>query len=436
MAVDLGNVAQLHRHAQYTVDDAAISGADLLQQGTDTLTQVVAATEGYINENWRTQPSSAWNTCPSIPSGFAAPAGLGENCITFNGTATAINVMIPPQSVPFSVARLGGFTSGGVEAQATAVIVPGTSPCALCLLGPSGLTLNDIGGGSFAVTDTYGNAGITANSTGTPAAQINSNNGTITAPQINLVGTYSQKKPGGFTPTPTTGVSPVPDPLGNVPAPTPATTAIPSASYSCTTACGTLPAGIYGNISLGGNGSLTLPPGTYSSINVIGGSTLTLETGDYFITGPFSVGGTGGASVQNAGGVMMYFTCSSGSTVVACTSPGSPGGSLSLSGTGLLDIEPQTTGPYAGLTVFYDRNDNSGMTLSGTPNLTVSGTIYAKDAALTLSGTVQPTTINSLIIVNSAQINGNGNLTVNYNATQNIAPPGAPYLCSTTANNC
>jgi hypothetical protein len=436
MAVDLGNVAQLHRHAQVTVDDAAISGADLLEQGTDTLTQVVTATEGYVNENWRTQPASAWDTCPSIPSGFAAPAGLGENCITFNGTASAINVMLPPQSVPFSVARLGGFTSGGVEAQATAVIVPGTSPCALCLLGPAGLTLNDIGGGSFNVTDTSGNAGITANSTGTPAAQINSNNGTITAPQINLVGSYAQKKPGGFTPTPTTGVSPVPDPLGNVPAPTPATPAIPTASYSCTSACGTLPAGIYGNISLGGNGSLTLPPGTYSGISVIGGSTLTLETGDYFITGPFSVGGTGGASVQNAGGVMMYFTCSSGSMVVACASGGQTGGSLSLSGTGLLDIEPQTTGPYAGLTVFYDRNNNAGMQLSGTPNLTVSGTIYAKDAALSLSGTVQPTTINSLIIVNSASINGNGNLTVNYNATQNIAPPGAPYLCSNTANNC
>jgi hypothetical protein len=38
--------------------------------------------------------------------------------------------------------------------------------------------------------------------------------------------------------------------------------------------------------------------------------------------------------------------------------------------------------------------------------------------------------------VSSASINGNGNLTVNYDATQNIRPPGVPYLCSTTANNC
>jgi hypothetical protein len=438
MAVDLGNVAQLHRHAQVTVDDAAISGAELLERGTDTLTQVVTATEGYVDENYRTLPSSAWNTCPTPPSGFGAPSGLSENCITFNGTASAINVVLPPQPVPFSVARLGGFTSGAVEAQATAVIQPGTAPCALCLLGTAGLTLNDIGGGSFTVTDTSGNAGITANSTGTPDATINSNNGTITAPQINLVGTYSEKKPGEFTPTPTTGVSPVPDPLGNVPVPTPATTAIPTATYSCTSACGLLPSGTYGNISLGGNGSLTIPPGTYSGISVIGGATLTLETGNYFITGPFTVGGTGGASVQEAGGVMLYFTCSSGSppTIAACAAGGQAGGSLSLGGTGELDLQPQSTGPYAGLTVFYDRNNNAGMTLNGTPNLTVEGTIYAKDSALSLSGTPQPTTINSLIIVSSAQINGNGNLTVNYNATQNIAPPGVPYLCSTTANNC
>ncbi len=157
MAIDVGNLAQLHRHGEYTVDDAAISGADLLQQGTDSLTQIVGVTEGYIDENWRNLPSSAWDTCPDIPSGFSAPSGSLENCVTFNGTSTAtasaINVEMPPQSVPFTLAQLGGFTSGTVEASASAVIEPGTAPCALCVLGPSGLTLNDTGSGSFNVSD-------------------------------------------------------------------------------------------------------------------------------------------------------------------------------------------------------------------------------------------------------------------------------------------
>jgi hypothetical protein len=434
MAVDLGNLAQLHRHAQYTVDNAAISGADLLEQGTDTLAQVVTATEGYVNENWGNLPSSAWDTCPAIPSGFTAPSGLGENCITFNGTATAISVEFPPRPVPFTLARLGGFTSGTVGAQATAVLVPGTAPCALCLLGPAGLTLSDTGTGTFTVTDTTGNAGITVNSSGTPAAQINSNSGTIVAPQIGVVGTYQQKKTGSFQPTPQTGVAAVPDPLGNLPAPTPATTTIPSASYSCTSACGTLPAGTYGNISLGGNGSLTIPPGNYSGISVIGSATLTLESGSYFITGPFSVGGTGGASIQEDGGVLLYFTCSSGGQIVACAGGGQSGGSISLTGTGDMNLAPQTTGPYAGLTVFYDRNDNAGITLSGTPGLQFSGTVYAKDSTLALNGT--GATLASYIIVNSATISGSGSIGVNYDASQNIAPPGVPYLCSTTANNC
>jgi hypothetical protein len=82
----------------------------------------------------------------------------------------------------------------------------------------------------------------------------------------------------------------------------------------------------------------------------------------------------------------------------------------------------------------YDRNDDAGMSASGTPGLTFSGTVYAKDAALALNGTGG--TISSMIIVNSAAVSGTGSITVNYDASQNIAPPGAPYLCSTTANNC
>jgi hypothetical protein len=216
--------------------------------------------------------------------------------------------------------------------------------------------------------------------------------------------------------------------------PTPATTTIPSASYSCNSACGILPSGTYGSISLGGGGSLTLPPGNYSSIGVIGSSVLTLESGTYFITGAFTVGGTGGASVQEAGGVLLYFPCSSGNQIVACASGGQSGGSLSLSGTGNLTLAPQTTGTYAGLTVFYDRNNNAPMTLSGTPGVLFSGTVYAKSSDLALNG--NGPALASYIIVNSATISGTGSIGVNYDATQNIAPPGAPYLCSTTANNC
>jgi Flp pilus assembly protein TadG len=439
LAVDLGNIAQLHRHAETTVDDAAISGADLVEQGTDTLTQVVTATEGYIDENWSNLPSSAWDTCPNIPTGFSAPSGSDETCVTFNGTSTAntsaVSVEIPPQSVPFTVARLGGFTSGTVEASAEAVIEPGISPCALCVLGPAGLTLDDTGTGTFSVTDSAGslNAGIIVNSTGTPAATINGS-GTISAPQIGVAGTATSKNSGTYDPTPVTGVTPVPDPLGDLPAPTPSTATIPAGSFSCTSACGTLPSGTYGSVSLGGGGSLILPPGNYSSISVIGSSTLTLETGNYFITGSFSVGGTGGASVDESGGVMLYFTCGSGNQIVACASGGQAGGSLSLAGTGSLTLSPQTTGPYANLTVFYDRNNNAPINLSGTPGLSFTGTVYAKDSALSLNGT--GTTLSSMFIVNSATISGNGTIGVNYNSTQNAAPPGVPYLCSTAANNC
>jgi hypothetical protein len=74
------------------------------------------------------------------------------------------------------------------------------------------------------------------------------------------------------------------------------------------------------------------------------------------------------------------------------------------------------------------------MSISGTPGLSLAGTIYAKDSALSLNGTGN--TLESMIVVNSASISGNGSIAVNYNASENVSLPGTPYLCSTTANNC
>jgi hypothetical protein len=301
------------------------------------------------------------------------------------------------------------------------------------LLGPAGLTLSLNGSGSFTVTDSVGSgeAGIAVNSPATPAAKIIGGSGTITAPQIGVVGTSSGR---GFNPPPVP-IQPVQDPLGYLSEPTPSPATIPSLTYTNTgTNGGILPAGIYGNISLSGGATLTIPPGNYNSISVGGNAALTLETGSYFITGPFTVGGTGGTVDQSGTGVLLYFTCSSGNQVVACAGGGQSGGSLALSGTGSVNLYPQTTGPYANLTVFYDRNNNAPMSISGTPGMALQGTIYAKDSALSLNGTGN--TLESMIIVNSAAISGTGSIAVNYNASQNASLPGTPYLCSTTANNC
>jgi hypothetical protein len=45
-------------------------------------------------------------------------------------------------------------------------------------------------------------------------------------------------------------------------------------------------------------------------------------------------------------------------------------------------------------------------------------------------------TLAAMIVVNSATVTGSGSIGVNYNVSQNVTPPGTPYLCSTTANNC
>ena len=46
-----------------------------------------------------------------------------------------------------------------------------------------------------------------------------------------------------------------------------------------------------------------------------------------------------------------------------------------------------TSGPYAGITVFQDRSSTTGATMSGSGNMSNTGTFYFPDATLTLSGT-------------------------------------------------
>ena len=51
LAVDLGNVAQTHQNAQDAADSAAVSGAQLLSDSTETLPKIVTAVEEYVQAN-------------------------------------------------------------------------------------------------------------------------------------------------------------------------------------------------------------------------------------------------------------------------------------------------------------------------------------------------------------------------------------------------
>ena len=120
-------------------------------------------------------------------------------------------------------------------------------------------------------------------------------------------------------------------------------------------------------------GSSSITPRVYSQIMVGSGSALTLSAGVYVLTGPISMSG---GSITGTG-VMVYLACSGYPT--ACPAATS-GAAIALTG-GALNLSPPTSGTYAGMTVFADRNNIAPVALAAA-TLTVTGTWYTIGMAL------------------------------------------------------
>jgi sugar lactone lactonase YvrE len=155
----------------------------------------------------------------------------------------------------------------------------------------------------------------------------------------------------------------------------------------------------YGSVNLS-KGSQTICPGIYSQIKVSGNASLTLNAGTYIIEG----GGltvTGNASI-NGSGVMIY---NGGSSY-----PGGGGtfGGITLSGNGSFNLSAQTSGTYAGVLVFQSLQNTRALSFSGNAMAGTTGTIYAASALLSMSGNAQLT---NPLIVGSLNLSGNVALT-------------------------
>jgi len=156
---------------------------------------------------------------------------------------------------------------------------------------------------------------------------------------------------GTITPAPVTG-SAVADPHAAAPAPSVAGSAV---AYTAPT------------------GTPSITPGVYSQIDVGTGAVLTLAAGVYVLTGPIDMSG---GSISGSG-VMIYLACS---VYPAPCPAGTSGAAFDITG-GSLNLSPPTSGTYAGMTVFADRN-NVAPNAVGSATVTVTGTWYTIGMAL------------------------------------------------------
>ncbi len=389
LAVDIALAELQQFRAQNAADAAALAGAaDLAGQAQSsalTDAQHYAAVNGFT--------TGVNNVTVSV----ASPPTDSQ---LHNGDPDAIEVTIT-QQVPTMFMRALGIASTTVAVRAIAATAAG-APCAVCVLSPTATgALSGNGNGSLTVTG----AGVDVDSTSASAATLNGN-GSVDATGIGIVGGYSTTGNASFSPVPATGILPVPDPLAGVPPP-----AVTGSNL--------------GSIHVSANRAETIGPGIYTDFTISGNGSLTLEPGTYVITGTVSISGNG----QLLGnGVTLYFTCSAYSSTDNAPCQGQAGGSLDLSGNGTYSVTAPTSGTYQGLAVFYDRGNTATLALSGNGSDDFTGTIYAKSAAATLSGNGGTEQVDALVIVNTLTMNGNGGVSIDYQAAENYSVRQRPAL--------
>src|SRR5262249_31293393 len=156
-----------------------------------------------------------------------------------SGTATGSHIFAGPGA--FTIVLTVTDKDGGAASETFVVNV-----------NPSIFILNPTASGALSVS---GNASINlpgvveVDSNSSSAIQI-SGNASITAARIDVVGKVSANGKPTLSPAPHTGISPIPDPLSTLAAPTSGTDR--------------------GSVNLGGNTALTINPGIYSQITVSG----------------------------------------------------------------------------------------------------------------------------------------------------------------------
>jgi hypothetical protein len=207
-----------------------------------------------------------------------------------------------------------------------------------------------------------------------------------------VVGGSAATSSGGFTPTPDTRVGPLPDPLAELPTPDQLESLLDRASVTV------------------GSADQRIDPGVYDTIAVTGGGDLTMDPGIYVVTGALTL--SAGSLLGN--GVTIYLAC-----------PGYPapcsgaGAGFSQTGSGQYLATPPITGPYQGLALFSDRANTAPLSFTGSAASTFTGTIYARQAAMSLTSGGVLLQLDSLIVVRTLELSSSAEVLLSFIPTNN-----------------
>jgi hypothetical protein len=396
LVLDTAFVRMTNQELQAAADAAALAGAHKLpadgastlhplsrQAAIDTaLANVAAGGAVQLAANSANSPTGdivvgSWNRY----LGAFTPTSVEPDAVKVVARRTSGSV---GGQVPLLFGGWFGTAEAAIERSAIAHLASGSEAVVL-ILDPNMARAFDLRGNAELSAPFNG---IQVNSTNPCALYLNGQPDIprLRAGSVNVVGNYCIPN-GSVQPTPVPNSPPIPDPLAGVPEPTTAG----MTNYGSITGPGTYSAGHY--------------PG---GINFNGGVAF-LNPGIYYIGGP-GIDLTGSALVQG-NGVMLFLA----ETSRIRTSGSGPG----------LDIGGPTSGTYAGICIFYDRDNTTTCSISGGGVFDVRGTMYMKSGHLEMDGDVDRRI--GRIIFNSQQLRGNGRYII---TGEGVRPTGPryPYL--------
>ena len=339
-----------------------------LQGGADQAAYAASynATYGVSTQKNEGKALAAANGFVDGQGGVAVAINIPPLTGSYTTTSNAIEAIITQPQTSF---LRGVVSNGPVTASGRAVVAPVTGPTCVMALTPSGYGISLVGAGSIGATNcdvfddsvsssancdvgVIGVAAITAYDVlfGQPAC-----------PGLAVVASDNFKAP----------AAPSPDPY--------AAYTMPAATQPC------MDTGI--NLL---NSAVTLSkPGTYCGFTTIGAVTLNLGApGVYIFSSSINVTGT--------------FSLSGGSNNTTVVMSGTS--TLTVTGAMSVNLHCLTTGPTAGIALWFDKSTGEPFTMTAASYLSIIGALYAPSSAVTLVGAED--TICTQLIVSSLNVTG------------------------------
>ncbi len=381
------------RQAQNAADFAAIAGANSLRAGKSD-SYILTTITTVAGDNGASVQKAEYTDGNGNPYTPAKNVGSQSDLTLFGG----VKVVAIRSWTPFLPALWGsGTANAGASGTARFTTAGGGSgPCALCALGLDPTTYNPkLDLGSNSTVDVR--AGSVMTNGGIRATSGSSLTLDETGARTSYYGT-SNVSAGYVSPTPTSLSAPIPDPYAFLSDPVASGTTYPYVR----------------------NTTVTLSPGIYPSIYVGSGNSVIMNPGTYYISDTGSTAGTGvvckaGGSLTGIGVTIVFLGQSPFAPSAGCT--------LNLSApVNTLTATPAI--PYPGMLIYFARTNTSTLTLWSGSDTTITGSIYAKAASLTVQGgSVTGKAIQSMIVVDNINVKANAHLNTAYESSLNVILP-------------